>query len=176
MVVPADLETVCVDLDGDESEFWAPFEADGRWGTPLYYLAHLTALPHRLRNTLDAIADAPPGGVLFHCAAGWDRTGLVAAVLLRAVGTESVAATADYMESFHNAERIAALQGRPSERSEREEVLARYGHSPESGFQDTFDALDVEVWFEMAAVRESTRAAIRTWRGALPVDSSASDP
>lgn len=35
---------------------------------------------------LDAIAEAPDGAVLFHCAAGKDRTGIVAALLLSVAG------------------------------------------------------------------------------------------
>jgi len=39
-----------------------------------------------LRETLDIIADAPAGAVLFHCTAGKDRTGIVAALLLSLAG------------------------------------------------------------------------------------------
>lgn len=72
--IPASIAHVHVDLDGsDETDFWAEYEADGRWATPLYYRAHLQALPHRLALVLDAIAAADEGAILFHCAAGWDR-------------------------------------------------------------------------------------------------------
>ena len=46
--VPDDLTVLRIDLDGDERDFWEEFERDGRWGTPLYYDAHLRELPHRL--------------------------------------------------------------------------------------------------------------------------------
>ena len=68
--VPDDLTVLRVDLDGDERDFWEEFERDGRWGTPLYYAAHLRELPHRLAGVLEAIAAAPEGGILFHCGAG----------------------------------------------------------------------------------------------------------
>jgi protein-tyrosine phosphatase len=43
-----------------------------------------------------AIADAPPGGVLVHCHAGKDRTGMVIAVALAAVGVSDDDIAADY--------------------------------------------------------------------------------
>lgn len=55
-----------------------------------------------------------PGPVLVHCAAGKDRTGIVVAVLLAALGVPDEVVVADYMAT---AERIAAvraaLSGRP---------------------------------------------------------------
>ena len=43
-----------------------------------------------------AIADACPGAVLVHCAAGKDRTGLLVAVILLALGTPDEQVIADY--------------------------------------------------------------------------------
>jgi protein-tyrosine phosphatase len=44
---------------------------------------------------LEVVASAP-GGVLFHCAAGKDRTGIFAAVLLEALGAEPDDIVSDY--------------------------------------------------------------------------------
>ena len=43
-----------------------------------------------------AIADAPEGGVLVHCEAGKDRTGLLSMLLLDLVGTPADVIAADY--------------------------------------------------------------------------------
>ena len=43
-----------------------------------------------------AIADAPPGGVLIHCHAGKDRTGLVVALTLSAIGVSDEDVADDY--------------------------------------------------------------------------------
>jgi protein tyrosine/serine phosphatase len=43
-----------------------------------------------------AVIDAPPGGVLVHCAAGKDRTGVLIALLLRAVGVPAERVAEDY--------------------------------------------------------------------------------
>lgn len=162
---PSGIDLVRVDLDGDEREFWEPLEGDGRWGTPLYYAAHVKELPHRLHDVIRAIASAQDGALLFHCAAGWDRTGLVAAFLLKALGVTSDAATEDYLASFANAERMAALHGRSFEVDERLGVLARFGHTPDSAFRTMYEDLDVDEWFRRAQADDQTREAVRTWRG-----------
>lgn len=58
-----------------------------------------TALLQRqsaLAEVLQIIADAPPGGVLFHCTAGKDRTGIVAALLPGVAGVEAALIVEDY--------------------------------------------------------------------------------
>lgn len=165
--VPDGIAVVGVDLDGDDPDFWAPFEADGRWGTPLYYVDHLVALPQRMRAVLDAIAAAEDGAVLFHCGGGWDRTGLVSAVVLRALDVTTDAAAADYLRSFENAAAMEALHGRPAQADVRVAVLARHGHTPESAFRAAYDSMDLDEWFAAADVAAATRIAVRTWRGAV---------
>lgn len=51
-----------------------------------------------IRKVLQMVADAP-GGVLFHCAAGKDRTGLIAALLLLNAGVSRADTVADYQVS-----------------------------------------------------------------------------
>lgn len=165
--IPDDIDFVAVDLDGDERDYWAPLEDDGRWGTPLYYLSHLAELPHRMGSVLEAIAAARDGTVLFHCASGWDRTGFVAALLLRALDVTSEAARTDYMLSFENAVAMSALRKRSSHVEERLDVLARFGHTPESAFASAYDGMSLDEWFISADVAPATLGAIRTWRGAV---------
>ncbi|UNK70309.1 tyrosine-protein phosphatase [Microbacterium sp. H1-D42] len=165
--IPASIKHVQVDLDGaDEKDFWAEYEADGRWGTPLYYLAHVQTLPHRLALVLEEIATADEGAVLFHCSAGWDRTGLVAAVLLRALDVTEDAAAADYLRSFTNAKAMEALHERSFEVEERQQILGQFGHTAESAFRDMYTNLDLDLWFSRSTLGATTRAAVETWRGA----------
>ncbi|WP_291279008.1 tyrosine-protein phosphatase [Galactobacter sp.] len=167
-LVPRGRQRVHVDLDGDDREFWSAFEADGRWCTPLYYADHLRQLPYRLAATLEAIASAPAGGLLFHCGGGWDRTGLVAAVLSKAVGVTSDAAVADYMASFTNHPRAAALHGvDPREAEARTRVLADFGLTPEAAFHGFYTQLDLGVWFERSNLDQDVLEAVRTWRGQI---------
>jgi protein-tyrosine phosphatase len=57
---------------------------------------------HELLHVLSAIAAAPPGVLLFHCVAGKDRTGLIAALLLALADTEPEAIARDYAMSAEN--------------------------------------------------------------------------
>ncbi|WP_432825219.1 tyrosine-protein phosphatase [Dactylosporangium sp. CA-092794] len=54
--------------------------------------------PH-IAAAVGAVADAPAGAVLVHCAAGQDRTGLLVAVLLRLAGVADEVIAADYAYS-----------------------------------------------------------------------------
>jgi len=55
-----------------------------------------------LRYVLAVIAAAPPGPLLFHCIAGKDRTGLVAALLLALADVEPASIARDYALSSGN--------------------------------------------------------------------------
>jgi protein-tyrosine phosphatase len=55
--------------------------------------------PERVIAAVRAIATAPPGCVLFHCASGKDRTGLLALVLLALAGATPDEIIADYLPS-----------------------------------------------------------------------------
>lgn len=61
---------------------------------------YFKALDHnsRVRDVLGMIAEAPDG-VLFHCTAGKDRTGMIAALLLSIAGVEREDILADYQVS-----------------------------------------------------------------------------
>ncbi|KQQ67271.1 tyrosine-protein phosphatase [Microbacterium sp. Leaf320] len=166
--VPDDIDLITVDLDGDERAFWEPLEADGRWGTPLYYVPHLTDLPHRMAGVLQAIAAARPGGILFHCAAGWDRTGLVTMMLLRAIDVTTDAARRDYATSFANAAAMETLRSRSQHAAERRAVLTSFGHTPESAFADAYESLDLDDWSRSAGLAPDALLALRTWRSSVP--------
>ncbi|MGN6797978.1 MAG: tyrosine-protein phosphatase [Gaiellaceae bacterium] len=69
----------------DPAGYWAiSYTRILRWYAPNFALA------------LGAIADAPEGAVVFHCAGGKDRTGLVAALVLRLAGASIEEIALDY--------------------------------------------------------------------------------
>ena len=128
--VPAGVADLHVDHDGlEHAEFWAGYWDNGLVGTPLYYLPHLTRAARADVAVLSAIATAPEGALLFHCAGGRDRTGLIAAILLTLAGVEEDAIVADYLETITNAEALAVAQGRPSA-SRRSPRCSRRGARP----------------------------------------------
>src|SRR4029077_8675104 len=68
--------------------------------SPLYFRAMLAEQPQPVITALRAIASAAPGCVVFHCAGGKDRTGLLALVLLTLAGTTPGEIIADYLLSY----------------------------------------------------------------------------
>lgn len=62
--------------------------------------AYLAVNREQIAAIMRAVADAPEGGVLIHCSAGRDRTGLIAALLLAAADVPADAIVADYARSF----------------------------------------------------------------------------
>jgi protein tyrosine/serine phosphatase len=109
-----------------------PADATGQPSTMLeLYLAMLDARPELFAAAVAAIAEAPPGAVVVHCAAGKDRTGLVVALTLTAIGVHRDVVAADYaitqeriaeqlerylaeLEEAH-AEQVRAFQATPPE-------------------------------------------------------------
>ncbi len=63
------------------------------------YIIILDHYPDAIADVMRAIAYARPGGVIIHCHAGKDRTGIVSALLLRLVGVPTDMVVADYAES-----------------------------------------------------------------------------
>jgi protein-tyrosine phosphatase len=82
---------------------------------------------------MTAIANAPEGGVLIHCAAGKDRTGLIAALLLGLVGVAPATIAADYALTAEclRPRNQEWLEHGPGDRAEREALLARYAPTAE---------------------------------------------
>ena len=161
-VVPVDLD------DATNDDFWADYWDNGLVGTALYYLPHLAAMPERAGAALAAIASAPPGGVLFHCAGGRDRTGLVAMLLLRAAGVQDEAIVDDYLETVRRADLLAASSGRSSPEAMLEGLCRSRGTTTEGAFRTALAGIDLPALLDAAGVSSADRRALASWRGALP--------
>jgi hypothetical protein len=84
------------------------------------YLSYLRRRPDSIVGSVRTIARAERA-VLVHCAAGKDRTGVVVALALDAVGFDRRAVVADYLASGERIEAITArLKGSPTYRQELE--------------------------------------------------------
>lgn len=74
--------------------------------------AYLVTNRDRIAEIVQAIAEAPDGGVLVHCALGRDRTGLISALLLAAANVPAPTIVADYLLSIStNSEAMEATLG-----------------------------------------------------------------
>ena len=95
--VPDRLPVVHVPLDATEHrDFWDHWSTVSGFGTPEYYGPFLARFPDRVAAAMRAIAGAPPGGVLYHCVRGRDRTGLVTVLLLALARVPVDEIVADY--------------------------------------------------------------------------------
>jgi protein-tyrosine phosphatase len=99
----------------------------------LVYVAMLDRFSGRVAAVMTAIAQAPDGGVLVHCAGGKDRTGLISALLLSLVGVAPETVAADYAlsEEYLRPREQAFLREGPGERAERERIVTKYSPKAE---------------------------------------------
>ena len=83
-----------VPLGRDDPEIW---ETINRFEDPSsYYGFWLDSFPDAVCQIMRIILGSKPGGVVFHCHAGKDRTGMIAALLLGLAGVSRDLIIADY--------------------------------------------------------------------------------
>lgn len=144
----SDIEIIQVAIedvtDEDFVQKWAVTEL---WGTPLYYKDALQRWPKRHAAALSVIAQAQPGGVLFHCIRGHDRTGIISLLLLALAGVVSDSIITDY-----------ELSPDP----ERDELLAKRNLSVRDVLHNTLEGLDVNNYLIMGGASQDDLAVIRT--------------
>lgn len=88
-----------ISLLGDSLDAWRAVPDRRKEQFNCLVLEHFQS---ELRTVLQVIAAAPPGGVLFHCVSGKDRTGVVAALLQALVDVEVETIVEDYGLSTKN--------------------------------------------------------------------------
>lgn len=96
------------------------------------YLAFLDRFGEQFAAAIAAVANAQPGGVLVHCQAGKDRTGLIVALLLRLadVGVEAIGD--DYALSGKNLEPVLDEWIAGAENEQERELRRRVSVTPRS--------------------------------------------
>lgn len=82
---------------------------------------------------MTGVAEAPEGGVLYHCAGGRDRTGLVSAFLLELVGVPREVIGEDYgiSSEYLKTRTVAWVESDPVLREKRAEEMERLWTRPE---------------------------------------------
>lgn len=144
-VRPKDVKTISISLDGDEdSDFWNYWKRDGRWATPLYYKAHLERFPNIMVSILSKMASIDQGGILFHCASGRDRTGLITLVLLKLAGVPTTEIAADHSLSHNCLSKLYAKRGETDQKILINRLLAEEGKTTQNIFEDIFESLDIK--------------------------------
>jgi protein-tyrosine phosphatase len=162
-VVPTGMRRMEVPLDGVEDiGFWRYLNDERLNGTPLYYRPFLERKPDRCAAAVAAIAHAPAGGVIFHCAGGRDRTGLLTLLVLSVVGVDPEIIAADYGLTAQSLRSFYAVMGREDEGHVLAQVLASKGTTARQAILATLDGLDVEAYLLDAGLSRDDLAAVRT--------------
>lgn len=129
-VLPPGIRVVREPLEeGLESDpEFASWIADGTLASPVYPGSFVRRWPDRCARAVAAVAHAPPGGVLVHCAKGCDRTGMIVLQVLLLCGVDAETIADDYALT---AERVrsdlARSLGRDDDEAEILDVLERHG-------------------------------------------------
>ncbi len=132
--------------DITDAEFLQQWAKSGLWSTPLYYKDALQRWPERHAAVISAIAQAQPGGILFHCIRGHDRTGIIALLLLAFARVKTDEIIADYELSLDH---------------ERDEILMREHSSTREALLGALNGLDVNAYLRMGGISETDLAALR---------------
>jgi protein-tyrosine phosphatase len=143
----ADIAVARVEIeDVTDPEFRQKWASSDMWCTPLYYADAIQRWPQRHAAAISAIAQAGPGGVLFHCARGVDRTGIISLLLLSLAGVRPEDILTDY---------------ELSEDPEREVILAREHSSVPEAVLGALAGLEVESYLLAGGASRDDLSAIR---------------
>ncbi|MBL7492540.1 tyrosine-protein phosphatase [Frankia sp. AgB1.9] len=144
---PPDLSRVEVPIDDvADVALWQRINISGLNGTPLYFRPFLEAKPGRVAAAICALAQATPGGVLFHCAAGRDRTGLIALLLETLADVEPEAIADNYGRSATALVDVYARVGLVDQNPRIDAQLAAHGTTARQAVLDLVAEFDAETY------------------------------
>ena len=131
------------------------------------YLIFLERFRDNVASAVRAVASAPEGGVVIHCAGGKDRTGLLSAFLLHLAGVSDDDIATDYALSE---ERLRPRHEAWFEAAESEEELVRLqriAQTPAASMAGVFAELErrhggVESYLRAAGVTDEELELVRT--------------
>jgi protein tyrosine/serine phosphatase len=130
------------------------------------YLEVLEEHRANLAAAVAAVGHAAPGGVVVHCHAGKDRTGLVTALLLRLTGVPRVDVALDYSLSERNlAPQIDRWVAEAADEPERER-RRRIGATPAAAMESLLAEIErrygsVQGYLEAGGASEADLRAAR---------------
>ncbi len=150
VVIPpySDIQAISVEIeDVTDKEFVEKWASSELWCTPLYYTDALNRWQKRHSDVIKAIAQTKPGGILFHCKRGHDRTGIIGLLLLSLVGVAPEDILVDYELSVD---------------PEREEILANHGTTTRDVILKTIDQLNAESYLLEGGMSRTDINLLRT--------------
>ncbi|MFB7674182.1 tyrosine-protein phosphatase [Kitasatospora purpeofusca] len=158
--LPGDVELVRVPLDELAGPAW--WQTYGHLdGTPLALRPYLDHCPRAVAELIATIAGARPGGLVVHCGAGRDRTGLAALLLLALAEVEPAEIVADYLLSAPNVRPLYGMLGLPDQYRRIDAVLAEAGTTAEAAVHAALADLDPVARLTAAGVSAADLTAVR---------------
>jgi len=144
-----------------------PADPDHEWlSLAEIYLAMLDLRPQLFTKAVAAVADAPDGAVVVHCAGGKDRTGIVVAMALTIADVDPELIAADYALTEDRLRETTAefLETIPDERTR--EILRGLQATPASNMLRVLEHLDekydgVEGYLRAGGMTTEQLAALR---------------
>ncbi|RSN54173.1 protein-tyrosine-phosphatase [Amycolatopsis sp. WAC 04182] len=159
---PTGVDRIEVPLDDIEDiEFWRHINNERLNGSPLYYRPFLERKASRCAAVITALARCRPGGVLFHCGAGRDRTGLITLLLLALADVQPEAIAADYDLSTEALKPLFAAMGTEDQGPSIQSILTNRGTTTQAAILSTLEDLDVEHYLLAAGVSNTDLDGIR---------------
>lgn len=142
-----------------------PDDADAGEVLGELYIAMTTIGADALRDALVLLADADRLPAVFHCAAGKDRTGVLAATVLSLLGVDDAVIVADYAISGTNMDRLVERLKR-----DRPEALTTMNEQPSA-----YLAAPPEAMERFLAHVHAEYGSLRGWVRDIGVDDSVVD-
>lgn len=159
---PAGITTVQVPQDPVGTPFYEHWKNIDNLASPLYYPAMLAEHPERVVAAVRAIALAAAGCVVFHCASGKDRTGLLALVLLTLAEAAPAEIIADYLLSYDRMKPRYDELGYRDQLTAVNERLARHSTTIEESLTSTIASLTMPGFLLDNGLSAAELAALRT--------------
>jgi protein-tyrosine phosphatase len=158
---PAGITTVHAPLDPLGTPFHEQWTKIDNLGSPLHYPAMLVEHPEPVVAAVRAIADAAPGCVVFHCAGGKDRTGLLTLVLLTLAGAAPDEIIADYLLTYDRMKQRYDELGFRDQLATVTELLAARNTTIEASLTSTIRSLKMPGFLLDNGLSDTELAALR---------------
>ncbi|MBG6189372.1 hypothetical protein IWX64_000292 [Arthrobacter sp. CAN_A212] len=129
--------------------------------SPKYYLENLRRWPEKIVAVVRAVINAPDGGVVVHCSAGRDRTGLVVTVMLSAAGVPTDEIVQDYARGVRGINEFHSTQETPREVPLSETELMERLDGAIAHLRELLDVFDAERYLLDAGLTAVELAALR---------------
>jgi protein-tyrosine phosphatase len=163
---PAGITTVQVPLDPVGTPFYEHWKQIDNLASPLYFPAMLAEQPEPVVAAVRAIASAAPGCVVFHCAGGKDRTGLLAVVLLTLAGAAPEEIIADYLLTYDRMKQRYDDLGAGDQLAAVRKLLASRDTTIEASLTSTIASLTMPDFLLANGLSDTELDALRTRLGA----------